>query len=191
MSYTCLQYAILCAFFFIDCIRNVPRPKLKLPCIGFSAAEFFSSLFLLSSLMLKSVSSLAWVVTCDLGSHQSTFPWISRLKTNQHSTHDVINFFPIVVKCCNNKNLARHHPIFSSSVVSPVGALASRSLQMTMLSRTTVGIAAVCGTLFMGYCIYFDKKRRSAPDFKKKLRERRELPAPRSYTFAACCIMAY
>lgn len=44
---------------------------------------------------------------------------------------------------------------------------------MTMLSRTTVGIAAVCGTIFMGYCIYFDRKRRSDPDFKKKLREKR------------------
>ena len=54
------------------------------------------------------------------------------------------------------------------------GGFAHCSLQMTMLSRTTVGIAAVCGTLFMGYCIYFDKKRRSAPDFKKKLREKRK-----------------
>ena len=30
------------------------------------------------------------------------------------------------------------------------------------------GIAAV-----IGYCIYFDHKRRSHPDFKKKLREKR------------------
>ncbi|XP_043211018.1 mitochondrial import receptor subunit TOM20 homolog [Amphibalanus amphitrite] len=51
---------------------------------------------------------------------------------------------------------------------------------MTMLSRTTVGIAAVCGTLFMGYCIYFDKKRRSAPDFKKKLREKRRKQGARA-----------
>jgi len=42
------------------------------------------------------------------------------------------------------------------------------------ISRTTLGIAAgVAGTLFLGYCIYFDKKRRSDPEYKKKVRERR------------------
>lgn len=40
------------------------------------------------------------------------------------------------------------------------------------ISKTTIGIAAgVAGTLFLGYCIYFDHKRRKDPDFKKKLRE--------------------
>ncbi|XP_017057403.1 mitochondrial import receptor subunit TOM20 homolog [Drosophila ficusphila] len=34
-------------------------------------------------------------------------------------------------------------------------------------------LAAISGMLFMGYCVYFDKKRRSDPEFKKKLRERR------------------
>lgn len=42
------------------------------------------------------------------------------------------------------------------------------------VSRTTLSIAAgVAGTLFLGYCIYFDKKRRSDPEYKKKIRERR------------------
>jgi len=41
-------------------------------------------------------------------------------------------------------------------------------------SRAAIGIAAgVCGTLFLGYCIYFDKQRHADPEFKKKLRERR------------------
>ncbi|CAF90064.1 unnamed protein product, partial [Tetraodon nigroviridis] len=31
----------------------------------------------------------------------------------------------------------------------------------------------LCGALFVGYCIYFDRKRRSDPNFKNKLRERR------------------
>ena len=31
--------------------------------------------------------------------------------------------------------------------------------------------AAAAGVAFIGYCIYFDHKRRSAPDFKQKLRE--------------------
>ncbi|GFR92302.1 mitochondrial import receptor subunit TOM20 [Elysia marginata] len=45
---------------------------------------------------------------------------------------------------------------------------------MLPLSRSSWGFAAAgAGLCFIGYCIYFDKKRRSAPDFKKKLRERR------------------
>ncbi|KAH8027071.1 hypothetical protein HPB51_002016 [Rhipicephalus microplus] len=43
-----------------------------------------------------------------------------------------------------------------------------------MVSKTALSVAAgVCGTLFLGYCIYFDRKRRSDPLFKQKLRERR------------------
>ena len=35
----------------------------------------------------------------------------------------------------------------------------------------TVGIMAGLGAAaFIGYCIYFDHKRRSAPDFKEKLK---------------------
>lgn len=46
---------------------------------------------------------------------------------------------------------------------------------MTMVSKTAIGIAAgICGTIFIGYCIYFDRKRRSDPNFKRKLRERRK-----------------
>jgi len=42
------------------------------------------------------------------------------------------------------------------------------------INKTTIGIAAgVAGTLFLGYCIYFDKKRRNDPEYKKKVRERR------------------
>ena len=40
------------------------------------------------------------------------------------------------------------------------------------INKTTLSIAAgVAGTLFLGYCIYFDKKRRSDPEYKKKIRE--------------------
>ncbi|XP_073337953.1 translocase of outer mitochondrial membrane 20 [Pagrus major] len=42
-----------------------------------------------------------------------------------------------------------------------------------MSGRTSVVIAGVCGALFIAYCIYFDRKRRSDPQFKEKLRERR------------------
>lgn len=31
----------------------------------------------------------------------------------------------------------------------------------------------VCGLAFVGYCVYFDNKRRNDPNFKKKLRERK------------------
>ncbi|KAK9881424.1 hypothetical protein WA026_016312 [Henosepilachna vigintioctopunctata] len=48
---------------------------------------------------------------------------------------------------------------------------------MEMISpKAALGIAAgVCGTLFLGYCIYFDQKRHNDPEFKKKLRERRRV----------------
>ncbi|XP_038217209.1 mitochondrial import receptor subunit TOM20 homolog [Zerene cesonia] len=43
------------------------------------------------------------------------------------------------------------------------------------LSRTTLGIAVgLAGTLFLGYCVYFDQQRRKDPLYKKKLRERRQ-----------------
>ncbi|XP_060604136.1 mitochondrial import receptor subunit TOM20 homolog [Ruditapes philippinarum] len=43
-----------------------------------------------------------------------------------------------------------------------------------MLSKTSLGIAAAgAGICFLGYCIYFDKKRRSDPDFRQKLKEKR------------------
>ncbi|XP_076224287.1 translocase of outer membrane 20 isoform X2 [Nomia melanderi] len=45
---------------------------------------------------------------------------------------------------------------------------------MTMISKTAMGIAVGIAGIFVGYCYYFDQKRRSDPDFKKKLRERRK-----------------
>lgn len=45
------------------------------------------------------------------------------------------------------------------------------------ISKQTVGIAAgVLGSLFVGYCIYFDHKRRVDPEYKKKVRERKSGP---------------
>ena len=41
-----------------------------------------------------------------------------------------------------------------------------------LLTKTSISLlAGVAGTLFLGYCIYFDRKRRSDPEFRKKLRE--------------------
>lgn len=38
--------------------------------------------------------------------------------------------------------------------------------------KAVIGICAgVSATLFIGYCIYFDKQRHNDPDFKKKLRQ--------------------
>ncbi|XP_053315104.1 mitochondrial import receptor subunit TOM20 homolog [Spea bombifrons] len=44
---------------------------------------------------------------------------------------------------------------------------------MVVAAKTSVIAAGVCGALFLGYCIYFDRKRRSDPDFKNRLREKR------------------
>ncbi|KAG7230049.1 hypothetical protein INR49_009769 [Caranx melampygus] len=41
-----------------------------------------------------------------------------------------------------------------------------------MSGRTSAIVAGVCGALFVAYCVYFDRKRRSDPHFKEKLRER-------------------
>lgn len=44
------------------------------------------------------------------------------------------------------------------------------------ISKQTIGIAAgVLGSLFVGYCIYFDQKRRADPEYKKKVKERKYL----------------
>lgn len=41
-----------------------------------------------------------------------------------------------------------------------------------MLSQTVWKVAAAgVGLCFLGYCIYFDRKRRSDPFFRQKLRE--------------------
>ena len=41
----------------------------------------------------------------------------------------------------------------------------------TMVEARTLKIVAGIGAAaFLGYCIYFDKKRRSAPDFREKLK---------------------
>ncbi|CAH0393569.1 unnamed protein product [Bemisia tabaci] len=56
---------------------------------------------------------------------------------------------------------------------------------MTMVSKTALGIAAgICGTVFIGYCLYFDSQRRKDPNFKKKLRERRKAAKNSSSTHA-------
>ncbi|KAK7832130.1 hypothetical protein U0070_015277 [Myodes glareolus] len=43
-----------------------------------------------------------------------------------------------------------------------------------MVDRNSTIAAGMCGALFIGYCIYFDRKRRSDPNFKNRLRERRK-----------------
>jgi len=43
-----------------------------------------------------------------------------------------------------------------------------------MLPKGSAGyLAAGAGLAFLGYCVYFDHKRRNSPDFRQKLRERR------------------
>ncbi|KAL0983666.1 hypothetical protein UPYG_G00131000 [Umbra pygmaea] len=51
-----------------------------------------------------------------------------------------------------------------------------------MGSKTSTLAAGLTGALFIGYCIYFDRKRRSDPNFKKRLRERRRKQATKEKT---------
>jgi len=46
-----------------------------------------------------------------------------------------------------------------------------------MVSRMGV-VAGVTGAIILGYCIYFDKKRRSDPEYRKKIKMRREKKNP-------------
>nr|CAH0104455.1 unnamed protein product [Daphnia galeata] len=44
-----------------------------------------------------------------------------------------------------------------------------------LVSKASISVlAAVAGTVFVSYCIYFDRKRRSDPEFRKKLKEKRK-----------------
>jgi len=46
---------------------------------------------------------------------------------------------------------------------------------MLDLSSKSLGLWAGIGTAaFLGYCVYFDRRRRSHPDFRRKLREKRK-----------------
>ncbi|XP_010863032.1 translocase of outer mitochondrial membrane 20 [Esox lucius] len=51
-----------------------------------------------------------------------------------------------------------------------------------MGSKSSTIAAGVAGALFIGYCIYFDRKRRSDPNFKKRLRERRRKQSTKEKT---------
>ena len=44
-------------------------------------------------------------------------------------------------------------------------------------SKSVAIMAGLGATAFVGYCIYFDHKRRSAPDFKEKLKAKRKRAA--------------
>jgi import receptor subunit TOM20 len=52
--------------------------------------------------------------------------------------------------------------------------MASSSLLSSIPRQTLIAVGcATASVAFIGYCVYFDRKRRSAPDFKEKLRESR------------------
>lgn len=49
------------------------------------------------------------------------------------------------------------------------------------MNPTTLGLVTGLGAaVLLGYCVYFDRKRRSAPDFKAKLREKRRMAAKKA-----------
>ncbi|KAJ8392460.1 hypothetical protein AAFF_G00075850, partial [Aldrovandia affinis] len=54
---------------------------------------------------------------------------------------------------------------------TPKGHLPHTGVMMG--GKTSTIAAGVCGALFVGYCIYFDRQRRNDPNFKNRLRERR------------------
>ncbi|QQP51768.1 Mitochondrial import receptor subunit TOM20 -like protein [Caligus rogercresseyi] len=50
-----------------------------------------------------------------------------------------------------------------------------------MVSSTQIGVGlGLSAAAFLGYCIYFDRQRRTAPDFRQKLREKRRSAAKKA-----------
>lgn len=67
----------------------------------------------------------------------------------------------------------RSRPAEEKTLICPPNSPLTDRVPTVMMGGKTSAIAAgVCGALFVGYCIYFDRKRRSDPNFKNKLRER-------------------
>lgn len=60
-----------------------------------------------------------------------------------------------------------------------------------MLGRTTTAVLGAAGLAFVGYCIYFDRKRRSDPLYKEKIREREYLPLTHSHVFLSGMIALF
>ncbi|KAL7878204.1 hypothetical protein SRHO_G00048470, partial [Serrasalmus rhombeus] len=65
--------------------------------------------------------------------------------------------------------------VLSACSRSPVRSAPLRPLVVSRMLDRRLGAVAlgVGGALIVGYCIYFDRRRRSDPDFKRRLRERR------------------
>lgn len=73
----------------------------------------------------------------------------------------------------------RSRPAEEKTIIWPPDPLWTDRVPTGMMGGKTSAIAAgVCGALFVGYCIYFDRKRRNDPNFKNKLRERECWPPP-------------
>ncbi|XP_040563356.1 mitochondrial import receptor subunit TOM20 homolog B [Lepeophtheirus salmonis] len=50
-----------------------------------------------------------------------------------------------------------------------------------MVSSTQIGVGlGLSAAAFLGYCLYFDNRRRRAPDFRQKLREKRRAAAKKA-----------
>ncbi|TRY92575.1 hypothetical protein DNTS_029575, partial [Danionella cerebrum] len=69
------------------------------------------------------------------------------------------------------RSIDGHLPCGVKASVSPVDR---RRGAMIISGKPGAIAAGVCGALFIAYCVYFDRKRRSDPNFKSKLRERRK-----------------
>lgn len=78
-----------------------------------------------------------------------------------------------------------NHPAEKNGKSSQNPPQTDRIPGVMMGGKTSAIAAGVCGALFVGYCIYFDKKRRSDPDFKNRLRERECWP-PLPHLHLAC-----
>ena len=55
----------------------------------------------------------------------------------------------------------------------------------------TLCVVGLLGSLFVGYCVYFDRKRRSDPDYKKKVLASKYFSDPLSRALYTAYIYRY
>lgn len=131
---------------------------------------------------LSSLLLLFWLRVCVYVKNYTRISFLSfisflyeekfRLTLFTRAAH-VPNFFVFQFVYFTRPEKIRNKFQLQLEITWVVSTLPAQTMNLD-ISRTTLGIAAgIAGTLFLSYCIYFDKKRRSDPEYKRKVRERK------------------
>lgn len=103
---------------------------------------------------------------------EEIFVWLIVHAGPSRENFDSICLFSVKLNTKKKKKRRRNKFNWKINRVCCVRVLQAAQIMNLDISRTTLGIAAgIAGTLFLSYCIYFDKKRRNDPEYKRKVRE--------------------